>query len=185
MHINPPSIFLIGPRCCGKTTLSGLLAKRLGLPQLDTDALVCAEAGMSVAAIVEREGWEGFRARESQALTHAALAGSVTATGGGAVLSAENRALMRQAGMVLYLSAPAHILAERLERDGGALQRPSLTGEDPRLEMIRVLAEREALYRECAHHCLDASLSQEAVLEAATRLGKAFLRGTGAPLQNI
>ena len=136
---------------------------------------------MAVPEIVEREGWAGFRERESRALAAASSRpGAIVATGGGMVLSGANRVLMRESGLVIYLSAPAETLAERLASDGGAERRPSLTGEDPRLEMVRVLAEREPLYRESAHHCLDASLPPEAVLEAAARIVRNFL-GEGTP----
>lgn len=165
-----PPVFLVGPRCCGKTTLAGLLAERFGLIPLDTDAILTAEAGLAVAEIIRREGWEGFRKRESRALAAAAVPGSVVATGGGAVLARENRTLMRSSGLVIYLEAPAETLAARLERDGGAARRPSLTGEDPQREMARVLGEREALYRESAHHRVDASRPPEAVAVAVAEL---------------
>jgi shikimate kinase len=158
------SIFLVGPRCCGKTTLAGLLAERFGLSCLDTDAILTAEAGMSVAEIVDREGWEGFRQRESRALVAAAVPGAVVATGGGVVLDPRNRAFMRASGLVVYLDAPAALLGERLARDRGAV-RPSLTGEGSEQELARVLAEREPLYRGSAHCRVDASPPPQAVLE--------------------
>ena len=168
-----PPVFLVGPRCCGKTTLAKLLAERFGLLCNDTDAMVTAEATLSVSEIVDREGWEAFRQRESRALAAAAVPGTVVATGGGMVLDPRNRDFMRASGLVIYLSAPAALLAERLARDnrngqtghgGGASRRPSLTGDDPEREMARVLAEREALYQAAAHFCVDASPLPEAVL---------------------
>jgi len=169
-------IFLIGPRCCGKTTLAGLLAERLGFSCRDTDAILTAEAGMSVAEIVEHEGWEGFRQRESRALVTACLptmstiptiSGVVVATGGGVVLDPRNRAFMRDSGLVIYLDVPATLLGERLARDRArGASRPSLTGKDPEQELARILAEREPLYRESAHYCEDASPPPQVVLEA-------------------
>ena len=165
-HGNFPPVFLVGPRCCGKTTVAGLLAQRLGFAGLDTDVLLVAKAGMDVPAIVAREGWIGFRRRESSALEEAAAPDTVVATGGGMVLSPENRMFMRAAGIVIYLRAPAAVLAGRMAGDGGAARRPSLTGEDPEAEMASVLAEREPLYRESAHYCVDATLRPEAVVAA-------------------
>ena len=165
-----PPLFLVGPRCSGKTTLAGLLAERFGLSCLDTDAILTAEAGMSVSEIVEREGWEAFRTRESRALAAAALPGAVVATGGGIVLDPQNRAFMRASGLVIYLDAPAELLSERLARDCDAGRRPSLTGEKPEQEMVRVLAERAPLYRASAHYRVDASPPPQAVLEAVAAL---------------
>jgi shikimate kinase len=171
-----PPVFLVGPRCCGKTTLAGLLAERFSLSCLDTDIILTAEAGMSVPEIVEREGWEGFRKRESRALAAAAVRGAVVATGGGMVLDPQNRTLMRASGLVIYLDAPAQALGERLARDGGVCRRPSLTGEDPEQEVARVLAERDPLYRASAHCLVDASPPPQAVLEALAALLENFLK---------
>jgi shikimate kinase len=145
------------------------LAERIGILCLDTDIILTAEAGMSVSEIVEREGWEGFRMRESRVLATTAVPGVVVATGGGMVLDPQNRAFMRACGLVIYLDAPAGILAERLARDCGA-RRPSLTGEDPQQEMAKVLIERDPLYRASAHYRVDASLPPQAVLEAVVAL---------------
>ena len=164
-----PLIFLVGPRCCGKTTLAGLLAARCGFSCQDTDAMLTAEAGMSVSEIVEREGWEGFRARESRALAAAAAPGAVVATGGGMVLDPQNRAFMRASGLVIYLEAPAALLCERLAGDRGVV-RPALTGEGPEQEIARILAEREPLYRESAHYRVDASPPPQVVLESIAEL---------------
>jgi len=167
-------IFLVGPRCCGKTTLAGLLAQRLDLSYRDTDAILTAEADMSVAEIVQREGWEGFRQRESRALIAVCLPtipGTVVATGGGVVLDPGNRALMRASGLVIYLDAPAALLSKRLARDQArGASRPSLTGEDPEQELTRILAEREPLYRESAHYSIDASHTPQTVLETIVAL---------------
>ncbi len=150
-------IFLIGPRAAGKTSLGAVLARELGFSFSDTDDLVRAEAGLDVAGIVAAEGWEGFRRREAAALRAAAGSGSVTATGGGMVLDAGNRAFMRENGLVLYLSVPAAVLRERLAADPDPGLRPSLTGLDPLEEVARIAAEREPLYRKTAHAALDAA----------------------------
>lgn len=171
-------VFLVGPRGSGKTTVGTLLAARLGLTVRDTDAMVTTEAGRSVAQIVADEGWEGFRGRESRALRAATAPGVVIATGGGMVLDEGNREHMRKAGVVIYLAASVETLRERLGGKGpnaqGALrlaeQRPSLTGEEPLREIARVLAERAALYRESAHHSVDASAPAARVVAAILRI---------------
>ncbi len=158
-------IFLVGPRGSGKTTVGRMLAGRLSLAFMDTDALVAEGAGQSIAEIVEAEGWPGFRLRESLALAAAAVSGTVVATGGGMVLSEANRAFMRLHGRVIYLHAPARVLRDRLMRRPEAGQRPSLTGENPADETAAVLAERDPLYRAAAHHTVEAVASPREVVE--------------------
>lgn len=151
------TIYLIGPRGAGKTSVGRQLARKLGCAFKDADALICAEAGRTVAEIVDEEDWEGFRQREARVLLEASATPCVLATGGGAVLLEANRLHMRRSGLVFYLSAPADALHERLARNPNELQRPSLTGQGLLEEIESVLAEREPLYRATAHHCLDAS----------------------------
>ena len=164
-------LFLVGPRAAGKTSLGKALAQRLGIPFVDTDASLTSHLGRSVAEIVAAEGWPGFRAHESATLLREIAAhrasGAVMATGGGMVLDADNRAQMRNTGLVLHLDAPARVLAERLAAEPLAGQRPSLTGQDMLAEVEQVLAERQPLYAAAAHHRLDASRSLQELCEAA------------------
>lgn len=174
MRTHPRILFLIGPRGSGKSTVGFLTAERLGLAFHDTDNMVMDEAGCSIADIVRHEGWESFRARESRTLAAAvarsAESGGVVSTGGGMILARENRERMRASGTVFYLAAPADCLYSRLERQRDASRRPSLTGESPLAEIARVLEEREPLYRETAHHCLDASAPRGSLVKAIIRL---------------
>ena len=112
-------------------------------------------SGLSVADIVDREGWQGFRRRETETLKTISSPLTVVATGGGVVLSAENREFMRQAGTVIYLRSPASTLANRLEDAPMEDQRPTLTGKPITEEMMQVLNEREALYQQAAQHVVD------------------------------
>lgn len=166
-------IYLTGPRACGKTSLGRELATSLSLPFIDTDHRLRERSGEEVAAIVAREGWEGFRERESAILrevaaeleaaadgeatagrNHPAWRG-VVATGGGMVLAEENRRFMRETGRVLYLSVPVPELVRRLSNDPQEAQRPSLTGKSLTEEVADVLARRLPFYEE-AHHRLEA-----------------------------
>ena len=177
-----PAIFLIGARAAGKTTLGGLLAARLGLPFFDCDALLLEKSGLTVAEIVAREGWPGFRRRESELLrdlTAGLEAGEkgafsrVIATGGGVVLDAANRALLRACGLVFFLKAPAKVLAARLLAAPEAAQRPSLSTLAPQREIAAILRERAPLYREAARHTIDAARPPAEVLEQMLKfLGK-------------
>lgn len=178
-------IYLTGPRASGKTSLGRLLAERLDVPFVDTDQRLREGGGEDVADIVAREGWEGFRRRESAVLRAVAAEleaapvigdarkrpwRGVVATGGGMVLAGENRRFMRETGQVFYLSVPVAELVRRLRDDPLEAQRPSLTGRTLTEEVSEVLAQRLPLYEE-AHCRLDAQRPlDEVCAEALARL---------------
>ena len=158
------SIFLIGMMGAGKTTVGKALAARLHLPFVDTDRVLVDRTGVPVTTIFEIEGEEGFRRRESAVLHELAVEErSVVATGGGAVLREENRRTMRESGTVVYLRARVEHLWERLRHD---TSRPLLATPDPRARLEALLAEREPLYRECAHVVVETGLQSAATLVA-------------------
>ena len=147
------NLFLVGMMGAGKTTLGRALAQRLGREFADTDKVLVERTGVPVATIFEIEGEEGFRRRESQVLAElAARGGLVVATGGGAVLSQENREVMRSHGTVIYLRARLESLWERTRHDAS---RPLLQTADPRGKLADLFAAREPLYREAAHVIVD------------------------------
>lgn len=157
-------IFLVGPRGCGKTTV-GLELTRVSQSQfVDTDHWLQTQARQTIAEIVEKEGWESFRARESDTLEAVTAASTIIATGGGIILAERNRQFMREKGIVIYLCAPVATLVERLEAFPEEGQRPTLTGKPISEEVSEILAERDALYREAAHHVIDAAQSPEQVV---------------------
>ena len=158
-------IYLIGARGCGKTTVGQALARALGYTFVDTDHHLQLEAQRSVARIVADEGWDGFRARESQSLQAVTALASVIATGGGIVLAEANRRFMRENGQVIWLNAAPDVLAARLAIQPEAEQRPTLTGRPIVEEMHDVLRERAHLYRQAAHHDVDAMQPPERVVE--------------------
>lgn len=162
-------IFMVGARGCGKTTVGSELARALGYDFVDTDLYMQQTSHMSVADVVAREGWQGFRQRESLALHQVTQARCVIATGGGMVLSESNRLYLRAQGTVIYLNASASLLGERLEACPEAHQRPTLTGRPIAEEMADVLAARETLYRETAHHVINASSSPQTIVEDILR----------------
>lgn len=161
------TIYMVGARAAGKTTIGQALAKELGYPFVDTDIYMFETTRLTVADVVAKEGWDGFRKRESDALRTVTTPGIVVATGGGMVLSEENREFMRANGTVFYLCAPASVLAARLEAYPDADNRPTLTGRPIVEEVSEVLAARESLYQGAAHYVLDASASPESVIAQA------------------
>ncbi len=161
------TVFIVGPRASGKTTIGKALAGALGYDFVDTDRHLLESTGRTVAEIVAAEGWAGFRQRESAALRAVTRPRAVVATGGGMVLAAANRQFMREHGIVLYLAAPAAVLAARLQANPETAQRPTLTGRPIAEELAEVLAAREALYREVAHQVLDSTAEPQVVVAQA------------------
>lgn len=159
-------VTLVGYRASGKSTLAARAAARLGWPWRDADVEAERRVGRPIAELFATEGEAVFRALEVRVLREL-LAGEeplVLATGGGCVLAARNRAVLRErGGLVAYLHAPAAVLAERLRRDAGG--RPSLTGRDVAEEAAALLARREPLYREVADLVLDATAPVEKLAE--------------------
>ena len=147
------NIFLVGMMGSGKTTVGRALAQRLKLPFVDTDRILVERTGVPVATIFEIEGEGGFRRRESAVLAELAAGDDqVIATGGGAVLAAENRAVLRAGGTVVYLRARLDHLWERTRHD---TSRPLLATADPRATLAALLEARDPLYREVAHVVVD------------------------------
>ena len=109
------NIFLIGPMGSGKTTIGQRLANLLGLHFLDCDHELEAHTGASVSLIFEIEGEQGFRERESRMLDElSARKGVLIATGGGTVIRPENRKILRERGLVVYLKTPVSQQIKRL-----------------------------------------------------------------------
>ena len=165
--MNPaPNLVLVGPMGAGKTSIGRRLAERFGLQFVDADHHIEHRTGATITAIFEHVGESGFRERERCALSELlAGEGQLVATGGGAVLDAENRRRMRERGFVVYLSAGLEAQMKRLARDRS---RPLLQRAD-REQVLRDLAQaREPLYREVADLTMDTD--GLTAVDAATRL---------------
>jgi len=141
-------LFLVGMMGAGKTTIGRSLARVLGRRFIDLDHELEARCGVRIPTIFEIEGEAGFRKREAALLDdYTRLSGIVLATGGGAVLAPENRRVLRERGVVVYLRASVDELYRRTARDRN---RPLLATPDPRATLSRLLEQREPLYREVA-----------------------------------
>ena len=144
----PSNIFLVGSMGAGKSTIGRRLAAALGKDFVDADQALEERTGVEIPLIFELEGEAGFRKRESEMLAKLVTReGIVLATGGGVVLSAQNRAHLAQRGFVVYLDAPVDLLVTRAARDR---HRPLMQTEDPRATMRELVRVRDPLYREAA-----------------------------------
>lgn len=147
------NVFLVGLMGAGKTTVGRILARRLRLRFYDSDQEVERRCGVKIPVIFEIEGEAGFRAREQQALAElTTLRGIVLATGGGAVLSQENRERLAAGGTVIYLNARPEDLYARVRNDRN---RPLLATADPLARLRELHRERDPLYRAIADVVVD------------------------------
>jgi shikimate kinase len=151
------NLYLVGYRCSGKTSVGRLLSGALGWQFVDMDQSLTAEAGSTIAEMVNRHGWKHFRAREARLLRRLSReSAQVVATGGGVVTVVDNIAVMRSSGKVIWLAASAGSIAQRMAADSDTgSQRPPLRGEDALSEIEQVLTERSALYARAMHLRVD------------------------------
>src|SRR5690554_755453 len=151
MHKIRNNIFLVGPMGAGKTTIGRLIADELHKDFQDSDQVIEERAGADIAWIFDVEGEEGFRDRERKVIKElCTLDNIVLATGGGAILSEQNRKHLRKGGTVVYLMATISQQVERTRRDQ---KRPLLRNvSDPRARLTELMEIRDPLYREIADH---------------------------------
>jgi len=149
------NFFLVGLMGAGKTTVGRALARKTGKTFYDSDHEIEARTGVRVATIFDIEGELRFRDRESSVIADLVrMDNIVLATGGGAVLRAENRAELSKHGVVVYLRASIDDLLARTMHDKN---RPLLQTADPRAKLQSLLEQRDPLYREVADIVVDTS----------------------------
>jgi shikimate kinase len=142
------NLILVGMMGSGKTTMGRTLAKHLGKAFVDSDEEVQKRTGVSIPHIFDIEGETGFRQRESTVIHDLVKRDSmVLATGGGAVLAEQNRAILQQNGIVIYLKAGVHDLWQRTRHDRN---RPLLQTDDPHTRLKELLQQRDPLYQQVA-----------------------------------
>lgn len=134
----------------GKTTIGRLISQSMGKEFYDLDKVIEDNTGADIPWIFEREGEEGFRKRETQALANIVQSGknnTVLATGGGIVMREENRDILKQDALVIYLYAS---VAQQLYRTSKSSHRPLLQTGDPKATLKKLFAIRDPLYRDVA-----------------------------------
>lgn len=133
----------------GKSSIGKRLAKRLNRIFIDSDHLLEEKTGVSITTIFELEGEAGFRDRESKVLaTLSHESNIVIATGGGAILRQENRQMMSENGIIVYLSAAVETQLKRTLHDKS---RPLLENNDRHAKLIELAKDRNPLYSAMAN----------------------------------
>ncbi len=136
------NIILVGMPGCGKTTVGSALAKAMGRPLVDTDAMIVESAGRSIPEIFSSDGEEAFRALETEAVMAAGMmSGVVIATGGGVVTRERNYAPLSQNGRIVFI----HRDVEELPIDGRPISQSTPKDElyAKRLPMYKAFADVE------------------------------------------
>ncbi|AGH82477.1 shikimate kinase [Psychromonas sp. CNPT3] len=147
------NIFLIGPMGAGKSTIGRHLAQMLHLNFHDSDAEIEKKTGADIAWVFDVEGEEGFRTREQGILDELTQNhGIVLATGGGAIIRAENRNHLSARGIVVYLKTSINKQLARTLKDK---RRPLLQTDDPRVVLEALAKTRNALYDEVADYTIE------------------------------
>lgn len=147
------NIFLIGFMGSGKSTVAEVLAKELSVPQVEMDERIVKEQGMPITEIFERYGEVHFRDIETDLVKRLQSEnGVVVSCGGGAVLREENRRLMKESGVIIWLTAQPETILERVKN---STNRPILNGH-MNVEYIEALMEkRRACYEEAADYVIE------------------------------
>jgi shikimate kinase len=176
--MNPaPNLFFIGPMGAGKSTIGKRVAESLGLPFFDLDHEIQEHSGADIPLIFELEGEAGFRRREAAILADIVLRkGIVLATGGGAILDADNRRLLHERGFVVYLETTVDEQLERLARDR---KRPLLAAPDRRERLHALATQRNPLYMEITDLTLPAGhrgTSAQVAQQLAAQIARAWQR---------
>jgi len=157
-------VVLVGLMGVGKSTVGRRLAKRLGLPFVDSDSAIEDAAGYTAAEVFERYGEQDFRDGERR-LVARLIDGEVRviATGGGAYVDPRTRQLLNERAITVWLDAPVDILAERTSRRD---TRAQLRKGEPKSILERLAKERRQSYEEAHIHVKSGDGAHKEVVDA-------------------
>ncbi|MFZ2073264.1 MAG: shikimate dehydrogenase [Methanoregula sp.] len=168
-------VVLFGYRGTGKTAIGTVLSRRLGVPFLDTDALIEQKSGRTIPDIFKNDGEERFRALEREAIAGLPTHDVVVGTGGGVVMDPENMERLRRDSVCVLLAADPATIGRRLAKS----PRPPLTSLPPDEEIAQVMSRRRWQYAAAADFCVDTSTTSPD--EAAGRILSLLKEGTVPP----
>jgi shikimate kinase len=167
-------IVLVGLMGVGKSTVGRRLAKRLGLPFIDSDTAIEDASGLSAAEVFERYGEDDFRDGERR-LVARLIDGDVRviATGGGVFVDPRTRELLNERAITVWLDAPIDVLADRTSRRD---TRPLLRNSDPKGTLERLAKEREPSYASAHIHVKSGNGAHRDVVESIVNALEDHLR---------
>ena len=162
-------LLIIGPMASGKSTIGLKLANRLNLDFVDTDQQVEDRAGAEISWIFDIEGESGFRIREEEVLKEVCLNDEIViSTGGGIIIEKNNRKLISESGVVIYLEVSIQTQLERTLMDKS---RPLLDSKDKEQVLKNLKKQRTPLYEEIANITIKAGdRSNNQVVEEILKL---------------
>jgi len=174
------SIVLVGMMGVGKSSVGRRLAGRLSIPFVDADAEIEKAAGMSIADIFARNGEPYFRSGEARVIARLLESGpQVLATGGGAFMNANTRALIKVKGISIWLHAEFDVLLRRTSKRRG--DRPLLQTDDPAETLRRLLAEREPTYAQADLTVQSREVAHDAIVADMMTALASFLKDAASP----
>jgi shikimate kinase len=156
------SIVLVGMMGAGKSSIGRRLAAELGLPFIDADTEIETAAGMTIPEIFEAHGEPYFRSGEARVIARLLEGGpQVLASGGGAFINPQTRALIRERGVSVWLKAEVDVLLRRIRRRS---DRPLLKTGDPEQALRRLVNERYPVYAEADVTVHSQDVAHEAIV---------------------
>ncbi|MCS7009070.1 MAG: shikimate kinase [Chthoniobacterales bacterium] len=170
-----PNIVLIGFMGSGKTSVGRHLSALTGHRFLDTDQIIREKTKMEITEIFSTLGEEAFRKLETEVLNEiVGSCGIILATGGGIVLREQNRQLLHQIGIVIWLDAQEEVLFQRISHNR---KRPLLLTENPRATFHNLFLQRLPIYQKTAHTRIDSTHlthleTAKKILTAAIKISK-------------
>lgn len=156
------SIVLVGMMGAGKSSIGRRLASELGLPFVDADSEIEAAAGMTISEIFETHGEAYFRSGEARVIARLLEGGpQVLASGGGAFINPQTRALILARAVSVWLKADLDVLLRRIRRRS---DRPLLKTNDPEGALRRLIEERDPIYAEADLTVYSREVSHETIV---------------------
>jgi shikimate kinase len=176
VYVPERPILLLGMMGTGKTATGQIVADTLGWTFRDTDAIIVRTSGTEIPEIFNKYGEEQFRALETQALKEALeTPNAVIASGGGSILSEQNRRMIQEKALSIWLDVAPETLWQRLKNDK---TRPLLQTPDPQKTIAELYAARKPFYAQAnIHHQIGS--------ETAQQVAQALINLLSAPSKNV